>query len=357
MRKHRVAIIGSHGIYARYGGWDQLVNNLVEKKSDKIQYLIFNSADNKVNSTLPSGVSVKNMKLKAAGFEGIFYDFWSLLIALPKVDVFLLLGIQGIPLAMLMKNFFNKKIITNVGGVEWERPKFNLLARLYLKFCFKLSFLFSSNVIFDNEFYKVYEPKLKKAGVSIIPYGGTIDHSLSADDNYTEKYPFLRKEYYLSISRSLKDNLLYELCECFSGSGRTLVLISNFSKSDYGQAVFEKYINHDNIILINGLYQKSELDLVRRNCKAYIHTHTLCGTAPSLVEMIVAQRPIISIDNPQNRFTLNNEGYFFKEYSVIKDLLVHETALEKYIPSKSVYNRYHWSKVVRGYESLFFFKL
>ena len=28
----RVAIIGSHGLYANYGGWDQLVNNLAEKK-------------------------------------------------------------------------------------------------------------------------------------------------------------------------------------------------------------------------------------------------------------------------------------------------------------------------------------
>lgn len=29
--KKKVAIIGSHGLYAKYGGWDQLVNNLAEK--------------------------------------------------------------------------------------------------------------------------------------------------------------------------------------------------------------------------------------------------------------------------------------------------------------------------------------
>ena len=28
----KVAIIGSHGLYANYGGWDQLVKNLAEKK-------------------------------------------------------------------------------------------------------------------------------------------------------------------------------------------------------------------------------------------------------------------------------------------------------------------------------------
>ena len=27
-KKTIIAIIGSHGLYAKYGGWDQLVNNL-----------------------------------------------------------------------------------------------------------------------------------------------------------------------------------------------------------------------------------------------------------------------------------------------------------------------------------------
>jgi hypothetical protein len=35
----KVAIIGSHGLYAKYGGWDQLVYNLAENKSENIEYL------------------------------------------------------------------------------------------------------------------------------------------------------------------------------------------------------------------------------------------------------------------------------------------------------------------------------
>jgi len=29
----KIVIIGSHGLYANYGGWDQLVNILAEKKT------------------------------------------------------------------------------------------------------------------------------------------------------------------------------------------------------------------------------------------------------------------------------------------------------------------------------------
>jgi len=293
------------------------------------------------------------MRLKAAGFEGIFYDFISLIIALFKVDVFLLLGIQGIPLAFLLKMMFNKKIVTNVGGIEWERPKFNWLAKLYLKVCFRLSFLFSNHIILDNEHYRRFSPKTIKAKVNIIPYGGTIDNSLVVEPYYKSKYPFLGKDYYLSISRSLKDNQLYELCNIFIGTNKLLVLISNFSRSQYGRYIMDKFRDEKNIHLIDGLYIKPELDLVRRHCKAYIHTHTLCGTAPSLVEMIVAQRPIVAIDNPQNRYTLNHQGHYFSEFIEIKELIKRNKRLDCFIPSKELAFDYNWAQIVNKYEALY----
>jgi hypothetical protein len=59
MNTKRIAIIGSHGLYANYGGWDQLVRKLAEEKTDEIEYLIFNSADSPKNIIIPKGVKVK----------------------------------------------------------------------------------------------------------------------------------------------------------------------------------------------------------------------------------------------------------------------------------------------------------
>ena len=74
----KVAIIGSHGLYANYGGWDQLVNNLAEKKKSKnFEYLIFNSSQSTKNINPPPGVIVKRIELKSSGFVGLFYDFYS----------------------------------------------------------------------------------------------------------------------------------------------------------------------------------------------------------------------------------------------------------------------------------------
>jgi hypothetical protein len=240
-----------------------------------------------------------------------------------------------------------------VGGLEWERPKFSYWAKLYLKFCFNLSFLLSKNVILDNEYYLKFAPKSRKHKAVIIPYGGEIDTTLEITNSLSEKYPFLEKEYYLSISRALEDNFLDKICKTFSQTKATLVLISNFTSSTYGKGVFEKYSNICNIILINGLYKKNELDLIRRKCKAYIHTHTLCGTAPSLVEMIISKRPIISIDVPQNRFTLNNAGIYFKTYDELIQILKSDLELNNFLPSMELNSKYDWQTIVNSYQQLY----
>jgi hypothetical protein len=352
MRK--VAIISSHGLYANYGGWDQLVNNLAERKSDdNINYLIFNSKETRKDIIPPDGIEIKHINMSASGFEGLFYDFWTILICYFKVDTLVLLGASGIPMIAFLSIFKKKVVVSNVAGIEWKRPKNGYITNLYWKLCFRLSFIFSKYVILDNQYFNFFAPKKSNAKVVVLPYGGEIDTSLNVTTVLVEKYPFLNDNYYLSISRSLEDNFIAELCETFLNLNEKLVMISNFSSTKYGKMVFEKYSGYDNLILINGLYDKPELDLVRRKCAAYIHTHTLCGTAPSLVEMIISQRPIIAVDIPQNRFTLANHGFYYKNFTELKQFLAKSNNLDVYIPPKELCAQYEWDLIVKNYQDLY----
>ena len=351
--KKKVAIIGSHGLYAKYGGWDQLVNNLAEKKSNNIEYLIFNSADTKFVRKAPAGVKVKKLIFKANGFQGFLFDFYSILLCYFKVDTLLLLGAQGMPIIPILSIFKKIKIVVNIGGVEWERPHLNKLKRNWFRYSFNVALKMSANLILDNEYFIKFIPKQSNSKYKVIPYGGEIDETLSVNSEMINKYPFLKDEYFLSISRSLVDNKIAELCECFKGLNKKLVIISNLSNSEYGRNILKNYKNLQNIILIDGLYDKPELDLVRRNCKGYIHTHTLCGTAPSLVEMIVANRPIISVDIPQNKFTLNEQGYYYKNFHELNKLLNSNLSFEEFTISQKTRDSYSWYTTVKEYESLY----
>ena len=150
-----------------------------------------------------------------------------------------------------------------------------------------MSVWFADSVIFDNAAYLSFLSKRKSRknnNIKIITYGAKISNSLNSSD-FLSKYPFLNQDYFLSISRSIADNKIKELCKTFKeNQDHMLVLVSNLSKTVYGKQVLELFSNLDNIIIIDGLYKKDELDLIRRNCKAYIHTHTLCGSALHLLK-------------------------------------------------------------------------
>lgn len=350
----KVAIVGSHGLYAKYGGFEELVKNLAEKKTDEVQYTIFNSKVYPPPIHLPSSIKVKQLPFRANGFQGLFYDFWSILVCYFTVDTILLLGVQGIPLIPLLRLFKKVRIVSNVGGIEWLRPNFNRILKWYFKWCFNLSMIHSDIVILDNLFHRDFLPARVKSKIKIIPYGGEIDSSLEVTNELEKKYPFIYSDYYLSVNRSQEDNQIAELCQSFVGKARKLVMISNLSSTLYGQEILKNFQGIPNIILIDGLYVKPELDLVRRNCKAYIHTHKLCGTAPSLVEMIIARRPILSFDNPQNRNTLNGEGFYYNSFNQVHELLDNSDDLTRFIPSNEVCDQYGWAKIVAEYESCYF---
>jgi len=355
----RIAIIGSHGIYASYGGWDQLVNNLVEKASSNVSYLVFNPKETPVDlDELPANVKVISLPLSAAGYQGLLFDFLSIAIAFFYCRTQLLLGIQGIPASVMLKilSFNSLKIAVNIGGVEWERPQFSLFARWYLKFCFLLSKRFADKVIIDNEHYLQYfDEKLHRSNqLKVIAYGGFIDQSImSSEGELNRKYPFINSDYFLSVSRSIEDNKLFEICDYFrERTDVPLVLISNFSNSEYGRRVLQEFSSVASIYLIDGLYVKPELDFVRRNCKAYIHSHTLCGSAPSLIEMIVSGMPIFSIDVPQNRFTLGGYGFMFTKFSDLDEVILLES-LDQFRPEPDYAKSFEWQSIVSEYEGCF----
>lgn len=346
----KVHLVGSHGLYASYGGWDQLVINLAELKSSQIQYLIFNPKETPVRDHSLENVSVKEIPLSGAGIQGLLFDAVSVLMSF-KADTLLMLGMKALPVASFLKLVRPRlRLVVNIGGVEWERPQFNKILKLYLRLCFYLAKKNADCLIIDNEYYREFLSVNDSVEVQRIAYGGTIDKHHSSADLRSE-FEFIEQEYYLSISRSISDNKIDELCSVFSKlPDEKLVMISNFSNSQYGRDILERFKGFSNIVMIDGLYDKPKLDAIRRSCRAYIHTHTLCGSSPSLIEMIVCRVPIYSIDVVQNRFTLDGQATFFKDFDELTPLLA-TNSLPR-VPGRELVDRYNWPNVVSSYENL-----
>ena len=143
-------------------------------------------------------VKIDYSNLSGFGFQGLILDIIYLLKYSLSTDSFLLLGAKSAPLAILLKIIFRKKLVINVGGIEWKRPEYNFLIKSYLKLCFNLSVWFADSVIFDNASYLSFLSKRKRRknnNIKIITYGAKISKSLNSSD-FLSKYPFLNQDYF-----------------------------------------------------------------------------------------------------------------------------------------------------------------
>ena len=100
-----------------------------------------------------------------------------------------------------------------------------------------------------------------------------------------------------------------------------MVIISNWAFTEYGRQLKLKYAGRPNIILLDAIYDQEEIDFLRKNSIIYIHTHSFCGTAPSLVEAMNLGLPVICFDVDTNRYTTENRSGYFKDSDELSKLL------------------------------------
>ena len=170
---------------------------------------------------------------------------------------------------------------------------------------------------------------------------------------------FVKYEYYVSFSRAQSDNNIHLLINTFEFLPvKILVIISNWQVSEYGKNIWEEFKDKfENIILLDAVYDKKELNYLRSKSLAYIHSHSFCGTAPSLVEAMALELPIISFDIPTNRYTTDNKAVYFKTEEDLKNTinsLNHQLlANNKKEMFQLSQERYTWKHIAELYAKIF----
>lgn len=360
-KKIKISIIGTHGVPAKYGGFETLADFLCQNLSSDFDVTVYcNAYKYPVREKEYFGAKLKYLKLEANGFKGIFYDLLTYCDALFRADVILYLSPVGSGFMTPLKDITGKKVIVNHGGLnEWEREKLNGLQKWWAKFNHRIAAKFADVNIADNSIYQQSLTDNFNAESIIIRYGGDHVTKIAIDDNrFTEKYPFVKNERYaVSVSRAQLDNNIHIVLEAFeSFSDYKIVLISNWNISDYGKSLKEKYKNHSNMILMDAIYDKDELDYIRGNGTVYIHSHSRCGTAPSLVEAMSLGNAIISFDVPTNRETTHNKAFYFdNSNTLIQQLLslkAEEITKNKSAMKKIAKSEYTWEVVSNQYKEI-----
>lgn len=312
--KKKIAIVGTNGVPSKYGGFETLVEYLVRHLATDYEITVFCST-NLVTEKIAiyEGVQLEYIDLDANGWQSIFYDIFSIFKSYKRFDKVLVLGCSG---SIIMPFFirYKSKFIMNLGGLDWKRSKWGYLTRRFLIFSEFMAIKFSGHIISDNQGIKEYILEKYKRDSFLIAYGGDHASKETIEQSNIEKYPFLEKEYAFTVARIQPDNNIDMLLDSFTDeSPYPLVFVGNWNYSSYGIQTKEKYINKPNLILLDAIYDQKELNVLRSNCKIYLHGHSAGGTNPALVEAMNLGLPILAHHSIFNKHTTNFEAEYFND--------------------------------------------
>ncbi len=350
----KVAIIGTKGIPADYGGFETLAQCLTDDKS--VEYTVFcSSKDLSVKLSEYNGAKLRYIPLRANGFQSIPYDICSLICALKGYDVVLVLGVSGAIFLPIFRLLSKSRVVVNIDGLEHRRDKWNTLTRLFLKFSERLAVYNSDCVVADNKGIADYVVSEYGITPQTIAYGG--DHAIRSvsEDNINktlDDYKVKRNGFSLSICRIEPENNCHITLQAAAITGERLLFIGNWNRSEYGQNLRAKYSQYPNITLADPVYNLDTLYALRVSAARYIHGHSAGGTNPSLVEAMFFGCQIFAYDVVYNRETTANMAEYFTDVPSLATLLNSEPK-----PAPQLYkiaqSRYCWDTIRSLYKHLF----
>lgn len=355
----KIAIIGTVGVPANYGGFETLAENLVKyhhasSRPDLLTvYCSSKSYPVKQRSFLAA--QLKYVPLNANGTQSILYDFVSLISAVwNRSEVILLLGVSGAVLLPLVRLFSPARIITNIDGIEWRREKWQGLAKRFLRFSEKMAVRFSHEVISDNDAIAQYVKLAYSVDSHVIAYGG--DHAVAVDAAAVNEHQ-LPEKFAFSVCRIEPENNVHVILEAFSRlKEHPLVMVGNWSNSEYGRATRERYAACRHLFLLDPIYDLGKLKTLRSLASLYVHGHSAGGTNPSLVEAMHFGKPVLTFDCSFNRSTTEGKALFFGNSDELMRLVetTDATTAEKVGLAlvEVATRRYTWSVVAQQYFSL-----
>lgn len=334
-RKKIIAILGTRGLPANYGGFETIANHLSKELSLR-GIVVYVSCETKL--LRPRGAESTN-GAKLVYFpiiecirnfsEPLVYDLLSVLWFSFRVDYILMLGCY-FPPELILPRLLRKKVLVHVDGQEWRRRKFGRFLRFQLKQAEKLIVKVANQVIVDSPVIGEYYNKNYKIRSLYVPTGIEEIQPFEKEEAKAVlmKYGLINNGYYLVIARLEPENNVDLIVNEFkkSNSKKKLAIIGPLKNNSFVKHLLE---NHDSrILFLGGIYEPRVQRTLRHNCFAYIHGHEVGGANPSLIEALSCGNSILAFDCPYSREVSENAAVYFKKTP--DDLKIKIEALEKF---------------------------
>lgn len=353
----RIAILGTRGIPANYGGFEtfaeELSIRLVQRGHEVTVY-----CREKHPFTEYRGVRLQYLPtIHHKYFDTLAHTFVSILWVIPHpVDVVLCCN-AGNALFTFLPRLFGMPVALNVDGLERKRRKWNWLAKAWFHGSEYLSTILPTCFVTDAEAIRRYYKEQYGKDSLFIAYGADVSRVETRavpDSLGLEPY-----RYFLYVSRLEPENRALEVRTAFEQveTDMKLALIGDAPYAhDYIQRVHDT--KDPRVVMPGAIYGTGYKELGSW-CFAYIHATEVGGTHPALIEAMGRGDLVLYYETTENCEVCGDAGLpYADEQGLVRRirevLAMSEAEREVYRERarERVRQRYDWEAVTTQYENL-----
>lgn len=360
----RVALVGTRGVPARYGGFETAIEEIGARLAagghDVVVYCRRPPSDVNVTRKHRGMTLVHLPALRRKSLETLSHTAASALHSLrtPRFDATIVFNAANaifVPVFRLRSH----GVATHVDGLEWKRSKWGPIGKRYYRLAEGLAVRTSDALICDAEgIAEYYRDEFGVEG-DVIAYGAPVLTDVT-DDRLCE-LGVEPQRYHLIVARFEPENHVSVQVEGYRASGAQFPLVVVGAApyaDDYTRVVHELAEGDERVRVVGAVWDQELLDQLYANAASYLHGHSVGGTNPSLLRAMGAGAPIAAFDVNFNREVVGSAGAYWATARDLTEIIEHiESDLDGSRARGQQGRRraqihYQWDTVAERYEDL-----
>lgn len=358
----RIAILGTRGVPASYGGFETFAEQLSTRLVTRGHHVTVYCRSHYVSPRQLEyhGVHLKVLPtIRHKYFDTIVHTFLSSLHALTRgYDAALICNAANAPFAPILR-LAGTRVALNVDGLEHKRKKWNWMGRSYYRLAERLATLLPNEVVTDARVIQDYYQARYNTPSTMIVYGAEIERR--PDRAAVRQWGVEPNRYVLYVSRLEPENNAHLVIEAFKRvrtSYRLLIVGDAPYAHEYIRELRER-AESDPRIIFTGFVFGDSYRALQQNAYCYVHATEVGGTHPALVEAMGYGNCVLALAAPENIEVMSEAGIAYKDVDELADELrrvLRDASLVAAYRQRAqdrVRAFYNWEGVVDRYENLF----
>lgn len=361
-RRLRIAILGTRGIPANYGGFETFAEELGARLVARGHGVTVYGRSHYVPPGLREHRGVRIVvlpTLRHKYFDTVVHTGLSAVHALGgRHDVVLICNAANAIFCWLPR-LAGARVAINVDGIERKRQKWNVLGRTWYLISERLACWLSNAVITDARVIEAYYRDHHGQTTTFIPYG--CDVGRDAGTATLARFGLEPDGYVLYVSRLEPENNAHAVIAGYERSelSQKLVIVGDAPYATEYKATLRRAAG-PRVVFTGGIYGSGYREL-QSHALAYVHATEVGGTHPALVEAMGSGNAVLVNDVPENREVAGDAALYFDVARA--DTLT--TALERVASDPGLRHEcrkrareraqalFSWESVADRYETLF----